>query len=105
MYKRQHIGLERQQRLIARGLLGLPELFFLDDEWDDAHARELVALAYSHAALARGDHHLVLAIHGDKARGIDQKHAVTGGLELDLALFHAVADHVFLPAELSLIHI
>ena len=75
------------------------ELFLGDDERDDAHARELVALAYSHAALARGDHHLVLAIHGDKARGIDQKHAVTGGLELDLALFHAAADHVFLPAE------
>ena len=75
------------------------ELFFLDDEWDDAHARELVALAHGGAALARGDHHLVLAIHGDKARGIDQKHAVTGGLELDLALFHAAADHILLPAE------
>ena len=75
------------------------ELFFLDNERDNAHARKLVAFAHGRAALARGDHHLVLAIHGDKARGIDQKHAVTGGLELDLALFHAAADHILLPAE------
>ena len=75
------------------------ELFLGDDERDDAHPRELVARAHRRAAPACGDHHLVLTVHGDEPLGIDQKHAVAGGLQLDLTLLDLAAEHILLPAE------
>ena len=83
----------------ARGLLVPAQLLLLDDERDDPHARQLVALTDGGIALAGGDHHLVLAVHGQQTLRVHPEQPITGGLQLDLALLDLTALHVLRAAQ------
>ena len=91
--------MQREQRRISRRLFRLLELFLFNDERDHAHTRELVARTDGGTAAARGDHHLVLTIHGKKPRAVHSEKTVAGSLELDLTLLDLRTGHVLLPAE------
>lgn len=94
-----HERAQCQKRCASGCLLRFAKLFFLNHQRNDAHACKLVALVHGRAALAGGDHDLVLAVYRNEPRRIDQKHAAACRAQFNLALFYLRAGHVFLSAQ------
>ena len=63
-----HERAQCQKRCASGCLLRFAKLFFLNHQRNDAHACKLVALVHGRAALAGGDHDLVLAVYRNEPR-------------------------------------
>ena len=95
LYKR----VQRHERFVPCGFLRLTELLILNDERDDPHPGKLVAPAHGSAALARGDHYILLGIDGKKSAAFHGEKPVAGGRKLYLALLDLTAQQVLVRAQ------
>ena len=94
------VGGQGQQRGIARRLAGLGHLLFLNDQRDDPHSGQLVALFHG-AGVPGGDHHFAQAVHGVEPLAVQREQAVHLCRQLNFALAGVAGVHVVVPAHLA----